>query len=119
MCNVGIVGPTNLREEPTTSSLPVTREQTGSLNAGTRRVAILSEVPRLEQQAIPRAAMPNRTNHFSPIKTMWESELDSACSIQGFQLFGGQFQIRTGEIVLELRYLPRSNERDYWHRLMP
>ena len=25
--------------------------------------------------------------------------------------------IQTGEIVLELRYPPRSNDRDYWHRL--
>jgi hypothetical protein len=46
-------------------------------------------------------------------------EIDSACCIEGFQLFGGEFQIQTGEIVLELRYLPRSNDRDYWHRLMP
>jgi hypothetical protein len=28
-------------------------------------------------------------------------------------LFGGKLEIQTGEIVLELRYLPRSNDRDY------
>jgi hypothetical protein len=34
-------------------------------------------------------------------------------------LFGGAFQIQTGEIVLQLRYRPRSNNRDHWHRLIP
>src|SRR6202040_2469976 len=72
----------------------------------------------LEQQAIPRAAIPNCTNHFSVVNTLRESRFDSACSIEGFQLFGREFQIQTGEIVLELRYLPRSNDRDYWHHLM-
>ena len=33
-------------------------------------------------------------------------------------MFGGEFQIQTAEIVLELRYLPRSDDRDYWHRLV-
>src|SRR5260370_9995464 len=89
----------------------------GSLNAGTR-IATLLEVPHLEQQAIPHATIPNCTNHFSVVNTLGESELDSACSIEGFQLFGGEFHIQTGEIVLELRYLPRSYDRDYWHRLM-
>src|ERR1700732_4939056 len=74
--------------------------------------------PRLELQAIPRAAIPNCTNHFSVVNTLRESGFDSACSIEGFQLFGGEFHIQTGEIILELRYLPRSNDRDYWHRLM-
>jgi len=32
-------------------------------------------------------------------------------------LFGGKFQIQTGEIVPELRYLPRSHDRDYRHIL--
>src|SRR6202048_617013 len=72
----------------------------------------------LEQQAIPHAAIPNCTNHFSVVNTLRESGFDSACSIEGFQLFGGEFQIQTGEIVLELRYLPRSNDRDYWHGLV-
>jgi len=43
---------------------------------------------------------------------------DSACSIEGFQLFGGEREIQTGEIVLELGYFPRSNDRDCWYRLM-
>src|ERR1700726_3161141 len=68
--------------------------------------------------AVPYAAIPGSTNHFSVVNTLGESELDSACSIEGFQLFGREFQIQTGEIVLELRYLPRSNDRDYWHLLM-
>src|ERR1700704_1626874 len=71
-----------------------------------------------EQQAIPRAAISNCTNHFSVVNTLRESRFDSACSIEGFQLFGGEFQIQTGEIVLELRYLPRSHDRNYWRRLM-
>jgi len=98
---------------------PLAREQSGSLNAGTC-ITILPEGPHyLEQQAIPRAAIPNCTNHFSVVNTLGESELDSACSMEGFQLFGGEFQIQTGEIVLELRYLPSSNNRDHWHRLIP
>src|SRR5260370_7926335 len=76
---------------------------------------ILPEVPPLEQQAIPRAAISNCTNHFSLVNTLGESELDSAWSREGFQLFGGEFQFHGGEIVLELRYLPRSHDRDYWH----
>src|SRR6202042_2762127 len=68
----------------------------------------------LEQQAIPRAAIPNCTNHLSVVNTLRESGFDSACSIKGFQLFGGE----TGKIILQLRYLPRSYDRDYWHRLM-
>ena len=78
----------------------------------------LPEGLHLEQQAIPRAAVSNCTNHFSVVNTLRESGFDSACSIEGFQLFGGEFHIQTGEIILELRYLPRSNNRDYWHRLM-
>src|SRR6266478_7521703 len=99
------------------SKYAVTREQAGSSNA-TACINILPEVPHLEQQAIPRAAIPNFTNHLSVVNTLRESRFDSACSIQGFQLFGGEFHIQTGEIVLELRYLPRSYDRDYWHRLM-
>jgi hypothetical protein len=30
----------------------------------------------------------------------------------------GEFQIQTAEIVLELRWLPRSNDGDYRHRLL-
>src|ERR1700720_359176 len=97
---------------------PSLEKQTGSLNAGTC-ITILPEVPHLEQQAIPRAPISYCTNHFSVVNTLRESRFDSACSIEGLQLFGGEFQIQTGEIVLELRYLPRSNDRDYWHRSMP
>jgi hypothetical protein len=75
------------------------------------------EAVALEREPIPGAALPNCTNHFSLVNTLGESELDSACSIEGFQLFGGELQIQTGEIVLELRYLPRSNDRDYFLEL--
>ena len=68
-------------------------------------MTFLSEVPHLEQQAIPRAAIPNCTNHFSVVSTLRESRFDSACSIEGFQLLDGELHIQTGEIVLELRYL--------------
>src|SRR3982074_142341 len=78
----------------------------------------LPEGPHLEQQAIPRAAISNCTNHFSVVNTLRESGFDSACAIEGFQLFGGEFHIQTGEIILDLRCLPRSHDRDYWHRLM-
>src|SRR3984893_11334334 len=89
----------------------ILREQAGSLNAATC-ITILPEVPHLEQQAIPRAAVPNCTNHFSLVNTLGESGFDSACSIEGFPLFGGQLEIQPGETVLELRYLPRSDDRD-------
>src|ERR1700720_2335402 len=82
-------------------------------NAATSQIS-----PHVEQQPIPRAAIPNCTNHFSVVNTLRESRFDSACSIEGFQLFGGEFQIQTGKIVLELRYLPRSYDRDPWPRLM-
>src|ERR1700682_5674866 len=72
----------------------------------------------LQQEAIPRAAIPNCTNRFSVVNTLRESGFDSACSIEGFQLFGGEFQIQTGKIILELRSLRRSNDRDYWHGLV-
>src|SRR5258708_4452946 len=77
-------------------------------------VAILPAASHLEQQAIPRAAIPNCTNHFFVVNTLRESRFDSACSIEGFQLFGGEFQIQTGEIVLELRYLPPSKCGVLW-----
>src|SRR5882757_3588878 len=79
---------------------------------------MLPQGPQLEQQAIPGTAISYCTNHFFLVNTLGEFELDSACSIEGLQLFDGEFQIQTAEIVLQLRYLPRSNDRDYWHRLM-
>jgi hypothetical protein len=75
-----------------TSRLAVTWEQAGSLNVGTC-ITILPELPHLEQQAIPHAAIPNCTNHFSVVDTLGEAVLDLACSIEGLQLFGGEFQI--------------------------
>ena len=90
------------KDEPTTFRLPVTWGQARSSNAGTY-ITILPAVPHLELQAIPRPAIPNCTNHFSVVNTLRESRFDSACSIEGFQLFGGEFHIQTGEIILELR----------------
>src|SRR6195256_6446206 len=78
----------------------------------------LPELSRLEQQAIPHAAIPDCASRFSLVSTLGKSEFDSACSIEGLQLFGGEHEIQTAEIVLELRYLPCSNDGDYWHRLM-
>jgi hypothetical protein len=49
--------------------------------------SLSTEMPRLEQQAIPRAAIHSRTNHFFLVNTLWESGFDSARSIEGFQLF--------------------------------
>src|SRR5258708_7759394 len=39
---------------------------------------------------MPYTAIPNCTNHFSLVNTLGESELDSACSIERFQLFGAE-----------------------------
>src|SRR5258708_31435443 len=38
--------------------------------------------------------------------------------MEGLKLFGGESESQAGKIVLELRSLPSSNDRDYWHRLM-
>src|SRR5260370_9079185 len=72
----------------------------------------------VEQQAIPRAAIPDCTNHFSVVNTLGESEFDSACAIEGFQLSAGTFHIQTVDIVLELRNLPRSTDRGDCRLLM-
>jgi hypothetical protein len=76
------------------------------------------DAPHSDQQAIPRAAISNCTDHVFLKKTLGESGFNPARFIERFQLFGGNFQIQTGEIVLKLRYLPRSNDRNYWHRSM-
>jgi hypothetical protein len=75
-CSVPLLEPALL-----TSCLPLAQEQAGSLNAGTAYYS--AEVPHLEQQAIPRAAIANRTNHFSIVNSLGEFGLDSACSIEG------------------------------------
>src|SRR5258708_31879322 len=38
--------------------------------------------------------------------------------MEGLKLFGGESESQAGKIVLELRSLPRSNDRDYRRRLM-
>jgi hypothetical protein len=78
----------------------------------------LPETVALEQEAIPHAVIPKGTNHFLVVKIPGESLFDLACFIEGFQLFDGELKIQTGEIVFELRYLPRSNDGDYRHRLI-
>src|SRR5258707_3780900 len=80
--------------------------------------SLLGQHSSLKHEAVPHAAIPDSTNHFSLVNTLGESEFDLACSIERCQLLGGEFQIQTGEIVLELRYLPRSYDRDYGHRSM-
>src|SRR5712671_7376835 len=80
--------------------------------------SLLGQHSSIHHEAVPHAAIPDTTNHFSLVNTLWESDFDLACSVEGFQLFGGEVQIQTGEIVLELRYLPRSNDRDYGHSPM-
>jgi len=82
------------------------------------RSQILPETVALEQEAVPHAAIPDCTHHFFLVKMLRDAEFNSTRVVQAIQLFGGEFQIQTGEIVLELRYLPRSYDRDYWHRSM-
>jgi hypothetical protein len=43
----------------------------------------VAETFALNQQAIPHTTIPNRTNHFSLVNTLGESEFDSARSIEG------------------------------------
>lgn len=54
----------------------------------------------LENEAVPQAAIADSTNHFPLINTLWESEVDLACSIEGLQMFGGEFQIQAGTRAL-------------------
>jgi len=81
------------------------------------RPNILPEAVALKQEAIPPPATLAR-NRFFLVNTLGESKFDLACSVERFQFLGGEFRIKTGEIVLELRYLPRSSDGHYWHRLM-
>src|SRR5260221_3056203 len=53
-------------------------------------VAILPAASHLEQQTIPRAAIPNCTNHFSVVNTLSESVFDSACVIQEVKSFAAE-----------------------------
>ena len=48
------------------------------------------ETVALQQEAIPNAAISECTSHFFPIDTLGKSEVDSACCIEGFQLFPGE-----------------------------
>jgi hypothetical protein len=54
----------------------------------------------LENEAVPQAAIADSTNHFPLINTLWESEVDLACSVEGLQMFGGEFQIQAGTRAL-------------------
>jgi hypothetical protein len=74
------------------------------------------ETVAIKQEAVPDAAIPDCTHHFFLVKMLREAEFNSTRVVEALQLCGGGFQIQTGEIVLELRYLPRSDDRDYWHR---
>src|SRR5260370_41770164 len=90
-----LIGRTN-RQLPACLSL---WGQAGSSNAGTC-ITIPPEGSHLEQQAIPHAAIPNCTNHFSVVNTLRESRFDSTCSIEGFQLVSEQIHIQTSAIDL-------------------
>src|SRR3979490_2726520 len=91
----------------------------GSTSSVRRRcITIPPDAPRLYQQAIPHATIPDCASRLSLVSTLGKSALDLTCSIEAVQLFGGEHEIQTAEIVLELRYLPCSNDGDYWHRLM-
>src|SRR3977135_4148885 len=83
-----------------------------------RLQTIPPDVPRLDQQAIPHATIPDCASRLSLVSTLGKSAFDLTCSIEAVQLFGGEHEIETAEILLELRYLPCSNDGDYWHRLM-
>jgi hypothetical protein len=67
------------------------------------RSQILPETLTLEQEAIPHPAMPDCTHHFFLVKMLREAEVNSTRFVQALPLFGGEFQIQTGELVLELR----------------
>ena len=67
------------------------------------RSQILPETLTLEQEAIPHPAMPDCTHHFFLAKMLREAEFNSTRFVQALPLFGGEFQIQTGELVLELR----------------
>src|ERR1700727_158042 len=47
--------------------------------------------------------MPDCTHHFFLAKMLREAEFNSTRFVQALPLFGGEFQIQTGELVLEVR----------------
>ena len=78
------------------------------------RPNILPETVALEQEAIPHPAHPaihSCTNRFFLGNTLGGIRVRFGLRRRGISIFGGEFQIKTGEIVLELRYLPRFYDR--------
>jgi len=76
----------------------VTR-QSGSSN-GSADYRVHHILIALENEAVPQAAIADSTSHFPLINTLWESEVDLACSIEGLQIFGGEFKIQSGTRAL-------------------
>ena len=106
--------------ERRTSLFPLSPSPESKRNAQTPTLIVACinahpETVALQQEAIPDTAISESTNHIFLVKTQRESKVDSACFVEGSQLFAGEHELQTREIVLELRYLPRSNDRDYRH----
>jgi hypothetical protein len=70
----------------------------------------------LEQQAIPHPAISDTTHKLIGVEVMWEAEFNPTCFVKGPQVFRGKLKIETGEIVLQLRELLRSDNRYDWYR---
>jgi hypothetical protein len=60
------------------------------------RPNVLPETVALEQESIPHPAIPDCTHHFFLVKMLREAEFNSTRVVQALQLFGGEFQIKTG-----------------------
>jgi len=67
----------------------------------------------LKEEAIPHTVISNCTSHFFLVNTLGNPRSIRLASSSDFSCSAGTLEIQTGEIVLELRYLPRSNDRDY------
>jgi glutamine cyclotransferase len=77
---------------------------------------ILVDLSPLEQEAIPHPAVSDSTHKLFGVEVMRKAEFDPTCFVQGLQVLRGKLKIETGEIVLQLRELSRTDNRYDWYR---
>lgn len=61
--------------------------------------------------AVAHAYKGQPPSQFLLLEMVGEPQLNGACLIEGLDLVGGQSEVETGELILELRDLPCSKDR--------
>jgi len=88
----------------------------GSMSVGYRR---LRKLPRnakdSDQESVPHPPISDGSSERFAVDAVRETQIDTAGFIKTFELLVGKFRIQTGQIVLELRKFPCSDDRDDWH----